>query len=168
MKRFLSFGFILAGTLVIFGVLGWGYYNQAVSNPVAVSLPGQIAGLPLAAETTGTQAAAEFLRLHGRQFPLTSGAIGTYGDHQATLWVAGTPLRWIAAGMVSAMHEKIAGGKSPFTPIGEYQDGSRTVYMLEGMGQKHFYFKSDNPVIWLAADPAIAESALQQILEYYP
>jgi hypothetical protein len=36
------------------------------------------------------------------------------------------------------------------------------------MGQKHYYFRSKNMVIWLAVDPSIAAEALEQILEVYP
>jgi len=35
------------------------------------------------------------------------------------------------------------------------------------MGQKHYYFRAENLVIWLAVDPAYADDALQQILEVY-
>ena len=70
--------------------------------------------------------------------------------------------------MTSAMQEKIAEGNSPFTPVNEINDRNRTIYVLEGMGQKHFYFQSGNLVIWLASDEATADQALQQILEAYP
>jgi hypothetical protein len=36
------------------------------------------------------------------------------------------------------------------------------------MGQRHYYFQSENFVIWLAADPSVADEAIQQILEVYP
>ncbi len=65
------------------------------------------------------------------------------------------------------MREKIAQGNSPFTSINEIYDRNRKVYTLEGMGQKHYYFQSENLVIWLAVDPAFADDALQQILEVY-
>jgi hypothetical protein len=117
---------------------------------------------------TGPQAEADFSNLHGKQFPLTSGAVGIYGNRQATLWVAGAPLNLMAARMVIAMRDKIAEGNSPFTPNGEYQDNQRTIYILEGLGQKHFYFQSQNLVIWLAADADIADAALQKLEETYP
>ena len=43
-----------------------------------------------------------------------------------------------------------------------------STYALDGMGQKHFYFQSKNLIIWLAAEPSIADEALKQILEDYP
>jgi len=59
-------------------------------------------------------------------------------------------------------------GGSPFTPVEQFNQGARTIYVLEGMGQMHFYFQSKNLVIWLAADPAVADAAIKQILEAYP
>ncbi len=36
------------------------------------------------------------------------------------------------------------------------------------MGQRHFYFQSAAQVIWLAADPEMAEQALKEALAFYP
>lgn len=46
--------------------------------------------------------------------------------------------------------------------------GNRVVYVLEGMGQKHYYSQAKNLVIWLAVEPGLADQALQQTLEVYP
>jgi hypothetical protein len=168
MKRSLPIILMFLGTLVVLVALGWAYVGNLTSHPAAESLPRQLAGLPLTSQMSGPQAVANFSNLHGEQFPLTSGAVGIYGDGKATLWVAGAPLTLIAARLVSAMRDKIAEGNSPFTPSGETQDKKRTIYILEGMGQKHFYFQSHNLVIWLATDAEIAETAIQQVKEIYP
>jgi hypothetical protein len=70
--------------------------------------------------------------------------------------------------MTAAMQAKIAQGNSPFTPIDEIQNRDRKVFVLDGMGQRHYYFQSKNLVIWLAANPSVADAAIQQILEVYP
>jgi hypothetical protein len=74
----------------------------------------------------------------------------------------------MAAQMVDAMHDKIAQGRSPFTPTSQISDNGRTIYALEGMGQKHYYFQSRNLVIWLAVEADIADTAIQQLQEFYP
>ena len=154
--------------MLLVGPTGWLYFSSLVNHPAAVPLPDQIAGLQMTDYTTGAQAAAQFEDLHNKQFPLTSGAIGIYGDREITLWAAGAPLDFMASRMVEAMREKITEGNSPFTPIEQFDQGKRTIYVLEGMGQKHFYFQSKNLIIWLATDPALAEAAIQQTLEAYP
>lgn len=168
MKRTFSLGLIAVGILLITGAAAWSYFNNLVNQPAAVSMPDSIAGLQITDYTTGAQAAAVFENLHGKQFPITSGAIGIYGNREITLWAAGAPSEAIASEMTNAMREKIAEGNSPFTPLTELNDNNRKVYVLEGMGQKHYYFQSKNLVIWLAVSPALADQALQQILEVYP
>jgi hypothetical protein len=156
------------GISLFFGAGGWLYFGDLISRPTPVPLPGQLAGLPLMDQRTGAQAASDFFSLHDKQFPLTSGAVGIYGSRQITLWVAGTPLNFQASQMIEAMREKIEEENSPFTATSEFMDGRRTIYILEGMGQKHFYFQSKNLVIWLASDSAFADQALKQTLEAYP
>ena len=64
--------------------------------------------------------------------------------------------------------DRIAEGRSPFTSDGVRTIDKRPVYELTGLGQKHFYFQAGTQVIWLAADPALAEQALQQALQFFP
>ena len=168
MKRFISIGLIAAGILLIAGVVAWSYFWNLTTQPGEVSLPDSIAGLQMTNYMTGDQAVAEFEDLHGKQFPVTSGSIGIYGNHQLTLWAAGASSSSMASDMVAAMEEKIAQGNSPFTPLEQLNQGDRTIYVLEGMGQKHYYFQSKNLVIWLAVSPALADQALKQTLEVYP
>jgi hypothetical protein len=168
MKRTLVILLILIGAVISMSAFGWLSYDQKLANPDPVPIPDALAALPLSNRMTGNQASFDFLQMHGKQFPLTSGAVGIYGDGQATLWVAGAPLKSMARDMVIAMRDKIAEGRSPFTPTGESSADGRTVYSLEGMGQKHYYFQSGNLVIWLAIEPDLADRALQQLKEYYP
>jgi len=168
MKRILVPLLILTGIAITLSAFGWLFFEQKIANPAPVSIPDTLAGLPLTDRMTGKQAAADFSQLHGKQFPLTSGAVGVYGDYQATLWAAGAPLKGMAAEMVNAMRDKIAEGRSPFKPVGEISDNGRTIYSLEGMGQGHYYFQSGKYVIWLAVETDLAETALQQLKEYYP
>ena len=168
MRRIVPLVLIGIGALLIFAMGGWLYFGNLTSNPTALPLPDRLAGLPLTMEMTGAQATEEFDMLHNEHFPLTSGAVGIYGDRKAALWVGGAPFDFMATSLVTAMRDKIAEGNSPFTPVAEIRNGGRTVYVLEGTGQRHYYFQSENLVIWLASDPAFADQALQQILEAYP
>ena len=159
------------GLLLITGAAGYWSLNQKIQHPSSAPLPEQVIGLPLTQTLTAEGAIAEFTRLHGNDFPLSSGAMGMYGsDHSVTLWVAGAPFQVMAKRLLAAMRDKIARttGSSPFTPAGERQVGSRTVYALDGMGQKHFYFQSGKLIVWLAAEPEIAQEALDQTLKFYP
>jgi hypothetical protein len=168
MKRTFAIGLIVLGALLSIGAFSWLYFGNVAVNPTAITLPDQLAGLPKTDYRTGAQAVSEFENLHGKQFPLTSGAIGIYGDHQITVWAAATSSDSIASQMVDSMRDKIAEGNSPFAPLTQFRDNDHLVYVLEGMGQRHYYFQSKNLIIWLAADPSIADDALKQTLEAYP
>jgi len=168
MRRIFPMIFITLGAALFLGAAGWFYLDNLVKHPAALTLPERIAGLSLTDRLTGAEAAENFINLQHQRFPITSGAIGFYGSNQATLWAAGAPFNFMAASMVNSMRDKISEGNSPFTPTNEYRFGGRTVYELEGMDQKHFYFQSNNLIVWLAADPAIADQALEQTLEAYP
>lgn len=168
MKRLFPLGLVILGALLSVAALNQLYLGSRASSSKAIHLPNQLAGLNLTDSQSGPEAIREFADLHGKEFPITSGMVATYGNRQITIWVAGTPSERVASELTDAMQGKIAEGNSPFTPVNDIDNGSRRIYALEGMGQKHFYFQSENLVIWLAADPAVADNALQQTLEAYP
>jgi hypothetical protein len=143
------------------------FRSSNVNESLIVDLPQKIAGVQMSESKTGNDAIEDVSQVHGKDFPVRYGAIAVYGDREITLWVSGAPSADIAQQMTHAMRDKIAQGNSPFTPTEEIQDNSRTVYVLEGMGQIHYYFQSQDRVIWLAVNPAFADEALQQILEVY-
>ena len=167
MKRIFPLGLITLGFLLIFSAFGLFYVDNQPKRQAGGNLPDQVAGLNLTSSKSGNEATTEFTAMHGKEFPVTSGEIGYDGDGKATLWVAGTSAEEIAAEMVGGMQLSIAQGNSPFTPVDEIRDGDRTVYVLDGMGQKHYYFKAKNLVVWLVAEPSLAKAAIQQILEVY-
>ena len=168
MNRILAVGLMVIGVSLVVGAIGWTFFDHPSSQFLKGTLPDSIAGLHLTSSTTGTQAIEEVSSMHGKEFPIEFGEIGIYGNREITLWVAGAASDEVAAQMTTVMHEKISQGNSPFTPTNEIQNKDRKVYVLDGMGQRHYYFQSKNSVIWLAANPSVADAAIQQILEVYP
>ena len=149
--------------------MGYWRYDEAIKNPSAARLPEQITNLPLTSKSIGQQAVWELIRMHQKGFPLSSAAVGMYGgEHQVMLWVSGAPVTLLAGRMLASMRDKIAEGRSPFTPTSEWKDGNRIIYEMEGTGQVHFYFQSGKLLVWMAANPELAEQALTEILKFYP
>lgn len=168
MKRWVAFSLILVGILVITGASLLYWIDNRASNPPVVNLPETIASLPLTEAFYGQEAIDQVAQLHGKGFPLTSGGVGAYGGrNDLTVWVAGTPSGISASELVSAMEDKIAASSTPFQPTGNSNREGHTVYELVGMGQRHFYFQAGSLVIWLAADPPLADEALEDVLEFY-
>jgi hypothetical protein len=168
MKRIFAVGLMVIGVWLVVGAIGWAFFDHPSSRSSEGTLRDSIAGLPLTSSTTGAQAIQEVSSMHGKEFPIEFGEIGIYGNLEITLWVAGAASDEVAAQMTTAMQAKIAQGNSPFTPTKEIQNKDRKVYVLDGMGQQHYYFQSKNSVIWLTVNPSVADAAIQQILEDYP
>jgi hypothetical protein len=167
MKKRVPVVLILAGFLLIGFAASYAVWSATLDQPGAAPLPPELVGIPLSQSAVGKAAAIEINNLHHLEFPMTSASVGVYGPGQAILWVAGTPVNLLAERMLVEMREKIAEGNSPFSPTGARQDGKRPIYELDGLGQKHFYFRSGSLLIWVAADAEQAEQALAQTLEYY-
>ena len=169
MKRILPYILIGMGVLFLLGSAGLYLYAPAHNKPGAASLPGSLAGLPLVSQRTGQAALVEINQLHGKTFPLTAGSVGEYGPTgQLTIWVSQASSNQMAGEILAAMRDKISEGNSPFTPTGLTQVGGKAIYELEGMGQAHYYFRSEELVIWLAVDADLAEDALTGVLRFYP
>lgn len=168
MKRWGAFSLIIIGSLVVTGASLLYWFDKRTSNPTVVNLPGTIASLPLTEAVYGQEAIDWVTQLHGKGFPLTSGGVGTYGEqNDLTVWVTGTLSGISASELISAMEDKIAGSSTPFQPTGNSNHEGHKVYELVGMGQRHFYFQAGSLVIWLAADPPLADQALEDVLEFY-
>jgi hypothetical protein len=157
---------IFIGTILVVGSLF--FWKNPKQQDTSVRIPKSLTGKALSQVNYGPEAVKEITQLHNKDLGAVSGAMGMYGNDQLTVWVAGFSSEPTAAQMVNAMREKITPGKFPFSPTGSLQVGGRTIYKLDGMGQKHYYFQSNKFVIWLAANENLAEAALEEILIYYP
>jgi hypothetical protein len=159
----------LALGVILLIVAGLGYsHQQSLADPGNPSLPASIAGLERSRELYGEEAVVEITMLHGGELPLASGAMGSFGDQwEISLWAASAPDISTASQMTADMQQAIAKRRSPFTPVSEWEQGGRTIQKVSGLGQEHFYFQAGRLVIWLAAEPLLAQDALRETLEYY-
>ncbi len=152
------------GAIVLLALVGWLSMDLLASSWGTVTVPNSLAGLPLSRRTTGEAALAEIEQMHGKEFVIIGGVVAHYGGDAATLWVSSTWLPFMAALQVSLMEERIAEGRSPFTPLGVDQVQGVTVYALSGMGQMHYYFQLDRRVIWLAVAAERADQSLKELI----
>ena len=168
-KKWMALVLIGLGFFLIVLGLGYTFYLQKENSIGSSLLPKELVGLPLSREITGSSAFAELSWMHGQEFQLNQAAVGTYGkEDEVIIYVAGTDTKSMAGRLIIAMRDRIAAVGSPFEPIAEQEIDQRMVYELDGMGQRHFYFRSDQLIIWLAVDVRLAEDALRQVLILYP
>jgi hypothetical protein len=169
MKRWIAISLVGLGALVVGLLLGGVLYNQWLQeNPGDLALPGQLANLQQATSTHGGAAVQEIKRLHNQEFAISRGATASYGtDQKIRLWVGGTLFPFQAQDVLEAMRSGIESGRFPFTQLGEMELSDTTVFALESANQLHLYFRQGPYVIWLAANPDVAEQAVAEILEFY-
>jgi hypothetical protein len=168
-SKWFPFILIFVGIMLVIAAFAFPAFSNAKNTAGEVPVPNQIGSYSLGSKATGIAAIQEFTRLHGKPFSVLAGAKANYGSgNQVTLWVASTASIADTSQLLEAMRDKIADDKSPFTPAGSSQDKGRTVFALDGMGQKHFYFQSGKYLVWMAANADLADFALQQILTFYP
>lgn len=162
--RLILFMLMGSGVLLILAGSAWLAANWLVIGQGNVTAPTTLADLPLSRQIAGRAALADIERLHRTDIPMVDGAIAYYDDGQATLWISTTWLPFMAARQVEAMTERIAEGRSPFTPVETRQVEGVAVYVLTGMGQIHYYFQLDRQVVWLAVSPDVAEQSLGELI----
>ena len=128
----------------------------------ALSVPQELAGLPLAHSQQGAEARGEIERLHGKSIPIRDGYVAHYGTQPpvAMLYVSQARDEKLARQQVEQMTTRIRVGNGPFTHLRESTRFGMTVYSTLGQGQVHYYFRRGAVVVWVAADPTIAQQAL--------
>ncbi len=137
-------------------------------RPTAASLPPSLAGMPMQGAIYAAEAIETIDQMHAKSFALSSAAVGAYGSlGEAFLYISGAPTEWLAKRMTEEMTQRIAENETPYTPLGEEVIGGTRVYILEGHGQQHFYFRSGKLLVWLAADAWLATPAIEECLRFY-
>ena len=132
-------------------------------------LPPSVGGLPLAVEVSGGPARTQVEQLHGKVLGsgLDQAWIGEYGDPpRATVWVTRSIRREDAEALLGRMAETIGDGDSPFQAVGPIARGDAHGYELDGMGQKHYYFLIGSDLYWLAIDPGLGPSGLDELVRF--
>lgn len=128
-------------------------------------VPANLGVLALTQTMTGTEALAEFSQLHGESFDLAGGYMAHYegGGKQATLWVAIAKDPAAADSLRDQMAQKIGTNNPMFQDLQQLNIAGRPLYSAVGQGQQHFFYSSNDKVIWLAADPSQAPDALHSL-----
>ena len=161
LRRWLPLSAAAVGLVLLITGSVLAFLNATYQRPLAPDLPRRLAGLALVSWSDGPQAIAEVGRMHAADLALDSAAIGRYGDAgQVVLWISQTPDSAAASNMTEAMRTRINAVDSPFTQVALRPRQAGPITELEGMGQRHYFYASGSTVIWLGAEPALAEQAL--------
>lgn len=146
------------------GLLSGAVLSLLLSAPAIAGLavPEELAGLPLAHSQQGAEARAEIERLHGKSIAMRDGYVAHYGlqPPAAMLYVALARDEAAARQQVEQMTNRLRTSQATFTHLRESTRHGLRVYSTLGLGQVHYYFQRGAQVIWIAADPQVAQAAL--------
>jgi hypothetical protein len=130
------------------------------------AIPPALAGLPRTHALQGSEALREIARLHGRSIRARDGFVAHYEQDGAVamLYVSTAHLEPIARWQLSRMVDGIQRGRSnaegQFSHLRAREREGLTLYSALGLGQVHYFYRSAGTIVWLAADPQVAERAV--------
>jgi hypothetical protein len=168
LRKSIPYVLFLLGVVLLGAAVFYVWHTAPAPTGAGAEVPLTISGFSLTQKQTGAAALASVKQLHVSDFPAVAAVTASYGQQSATLWVVEADSEGQALELATSMEQSIANGGTPFTPVGVFQFSGRDVYMLDGLGQSHFYFKSGKNIIWLAVNAAAAEQALKELLAFYP
>ncbi len=131
-------------------------------------MPASLGGLPLTHTLRGEEALKEIARLHRRKIPSRDGFVAHYqrGNAVAMLYVTQAyvdPIaRWQLSRMVEGIERGASNAEGAFFHLKTREHRGLTLYSAVGLGQIHYFYRSGATLVWLAADPVVARSALDE------
>ena len=166
--RFLSYILFAIGVALLTGtVLFYLHFSQPAPVNLTDNTPQMLADLPLVHIITGQEAIDSIHQLYGEDFPLDDGIVAIYGNQNVILWVSDAGSVANASDLIVRMKARITEGDSPFVESGNIELNGVVVYVVEGMGQKQYYWQAGKLVLWLAADNSIAQKAIAECVAFY-
>jgi hypothetical protein len=133
-------------------------------------VPSELGGLALAHSTRGAEALTEIGRLHGKSIAAGDAFVAHYERDGAVamLYVSSAWVGPIARRQMSRMVDGIERGRANaeghFFHLKRREHDGVTLYSTLGLGQIHYFYRRGATVVWLAADPAVAQRALADTL----
>jgi cytochrome c-type biogenesis protein CcmH len=128
--------------------------------------PKSLGGLELLHASQGKEALEEINRLHGKELSAKGGYVAHYEKNGAAamLYLAQASSTDDAARQLNQMSARIRRGDTPFNQLTKSRQGEITVYSALGQGQRHYFYRRDASVLWLAADAAVAKQSLAALV----
>ena len=131
-------------------------------------LPKKLDGLNLAKVIQNKKAAVIINKMHGKKLDDCKNYIAIYGNNHSNniLYVSVYENAEKAEKNIKNMALKMANGSSVFSPLAHTKIGDYTFFETEGMGLKHYFYRTDNTLIWWQVESDKAETTLHDLLAF--
>ena len=129
-------------------------------------IPSSLGGLPQTHTLQGSDGLKEINRLHGRSIPSLDAFVAHYERDNAVamLYISRSYIapmaRWQLSRMVKGIRKGEANAEGQFFHLKAREQDGVTLYSAVGTGQIHYFYRSGPLIVWLAADPSVAQAAL--------
>ena len=131
-------------------------------------LPQKLGDLGLTRVIQGKEAAAIINKMHGKALDECKNYIAYYGGHTSKniLYISVYESAENAKANLMNMTMKLAGGSSVFSPLTYSGMGHNARFETEGMGLKHYFYRTDNILFWWQVEPDKAKATYKDLLEF--
>lgn len=157
-KRLIWSGLILISLSII---------TVSCSREVESPLPKNMQGLQLKNLVEGESAEAMINRLHNKRVTSKDSYIGHYaGDGlRATLYFSRFNTEDEASELLESMIEGMKRSGGAFGHFRRFTENDKPVYSVFGLGQIHYFYQTGRSLIWLAADPPVAQEVFMDVFK---
>ena len=134
--------------------------------PPIPALPEVLGDLELKETVVGVKANKFLYRMHGAITGSRHSIIGYYSpDKKNALYISAFTDDEQTSRALEKMVAKIKHTQTGFTPVTQDNRDGKSVYRTQGMGLHHFFYRTDNLILWWQAEPERAEETLTCLLK---
>ena len=153
------FALILAGIIIFFSCSPGDHFNY---------LPQKLGELNLAKVIQNKKAAVIINKMHGKKLDDCKNYIAVYGDNRSKniLYASVYENAEKAETNLKNMAIKMANGSSVFSPLTHTKIGDKVYFETKGMGLKHYFYRTDNILIWWQVELDKAEATLNDLFKF--
>lgn len=143
--------------------------NKPVATPAHTNyLPETLGALRLFNVIHNQEAARIINKMHGKTLDDCKNYIAHYGNDSSKniLYVSVYENAETAKTNLKNMALKMANGSAVFSPLTHNKMGDTVYFETEGMGLKHYFYRTENVLIWWQVEPDCAETTFNDLLEF--
>ena len=131
-------------------------------------LPQKLGDLNRAKVIQNQKAAGIINKMHGKRLDDCENFIAYYGNNQSKniLYVSVYERAETAKENLKSMAMKMANGSPVFSPLKHGKMGENIHFETQGMGLKHYFYRTDNILIWWQVTPDQAETTYNDLLKF--
>jgi len=131
-------------------------------------LPQKLGALNLAKVIQNKKATVIINKMHGKKLDDCKNYIAIYGSSHSKniLYVSVYENAERAETNIKNMAMKMANGSSVFSPLTHTKIGDGVYFETEGMGFRHYFYRTGNILIWWQVEPDKAKATYNDLLKF--